>query len=203
MTALLAREAARIQWCAARAPERTRLLKVRTWNYVWTHAAVICELHDGQHASDQLLTFGFISRRLQTSRKLQRVPRRARLHRPARLRRRATVLLELSMAPCSLLAAEHTLSPLACRRLQRRRSLSTSVWKRLSLSRPAVRERARHRDLHVCAATEVFLKCTAVRHVSVIPGVTSLHALLCMRTNRQRCTASASRSYSKVPGTSL
>ena len=29
MTALLAREAARIQWCAARAPERVRLLKVR------------------------------------------------------------------------------------------------------------------------------------------------------------------------------
>ena len=40
MTALLAREAARIQWCAARAPERARLLKVRTWKYLWTHAAL-------------------------------------------------------------------------------------------------------------------------------------------------------------------
>lgn len=40
MTALLAREAARIQWCAARTPERTRLLKVRTWNHLGTHAAL-------------------------------------------------------------------------------------------------------------------------------------------------------------------
>ena len=48
MTALLAREAARIQWCAARAPERMRLLKVLTWN-LCSHAASRC----GRHASGQ------------------------------------------------------------------------------------------------------------------------------------------------------